>query len=251
MPPREFTNSRAWSLSKISVQKPYRHHGQRNACSSEPLLRVPAATDGSLTNQRANATLGTGHSSFNNNFGVERFNVRHVVLYQLLSLDGVAETPDDFILHFDDVMEENLRQVISAQDTVLLGRNMYDEWSEYWPKSDDEPFSSFINGVAKYVVTSTPPLRSWSNTTVAQGSLAELVARLKRESGGDIGVHGSVALSRSLFALGLIDELRLVIAPSVIGAGRKLFEGTSPHRFEVVSNVTSPTGYLLVGLRSV
>jgi dihydrofolate reductase len=177
--------------------------------------------------------------------------VRNVVLYELLSLDGVAEKPDDFILDFDDAMEENLRQVISAQDTVLLGRNMYDEWSEFWPKSDIEPFASFINGVAKYVVTSTPTQRSWTHTTVANGSVAELVADLKSQSGGDIGVHGSVALSRSLLEQGLVDELRLVIAPSVMVTGRKLFEGTSPQRFEVTSNVTSPTGYLLVALRSV
>jgi dihydrofolate reductase len=177
--------------------------------------------------------------------------VRNVVLYELLSLDGVAETPNDFILHFDDVMEENLRQVISAQDTVLLGRHMYDEWSEFWPKSDIEPFAAFINGVEKYVVTSTMPLRTWTNATVADGSVAELVARLKSQSGGDIGVHGSVTLSRSLLEQGLVDELRLVIAPSVMVTGRKLFEGTSPQRFEVTSNVTSPTGYLLVALRSV
>jgi dihydrofolate reductase len=176
--------------------------------------------------------------------------VRNVVLYQLMSLDGVAETPNNFILHFDDAMEENLRQVISAQDTVLLGRKMYDEWSEYWPKSDDEPFSSFINSVAKYVITSTPPERSWTNTAVAEGSVPELVATLKGQSGGDIGVHGSITLSRSLLELGLVDELRLVIAPSVMIAGRKLFDGTSPKRFEVFSNETSPTGYLLVGLRS-
>jgi dihydrofolate reductase len=176
--------------------------------------------------------------------------VRKVVLYELLSLDGVAETPNDFILHFDDAMEENLRRVIAAQDTVLLGRTMYDEWSEYWPKSDDEPFSSFINNVAKYVVTSTPPERSWTNTTVAVGSVPELVATLKGQSGGDIGVHGSVTLSRSMLEQGLVDELRLVIAPSVMVTGRKLFEGTSPQRFEVFSNETSPTGYLLVALRS-
>jgi dihydrofolate reductase len=166
-------------------------------------------------------------------------------------LDGVAETPNDFILHFDDVMEENLRQVISAQDTVLLGRTMYDEWSEFWPKSDIEPFASFINGVSKYVVTSTQPLRSWTNASVAEGSVAELVARLKSQSGGDIGVHGSVTLSRSLLEQGLVDELRLVIAPSVMVTGRKLFDGTSPQRFEVFSNQTSPTGYVLLGLRAV
>jgi dihydrofolate reductase len=177
--------------------------------------------------------------------------MRNVVMYELVSLDGVAETPNDFILHFDDVMEENLRQVISTQDTVLLGRNMFDEWSEFWPKSDIEPFASFINSVEKYVVTSTPLSRPWTNATVAEGSVAELVARLKSQTGGDIGVHGSVTLGRSMLEQGLVDELRLVIAPSVMVAGANMFEGTSPQRFEVISNVTSPTGYILVGLRAV
>lgn len=194
--------------------------------------------------------VGIGHSS-TTSLVSRGCIVRNVVLYELLSLDGVAETPNDFILHFDDAMEENLRQVISAQDTVLLGRAMYDEWSEYWPKSDDEPFSSFINSVAKIVVTSTTPERTWTNSTVAEGSVAEVVARLKNQTGGDIGVHGSVTLSRSLLEQGLVDELRLVIAPSVMVTGRKLFDGTSPQRFEVFSNETSPTGYLLVGLRLV
>jgi len=176
--------------------------------------------------------------------------MRKIVLYELLSLDGVAEAPDEFILDFDEVMEENLLRVISSQDTVILGRRTYDEWAEFWPGSDIEPFASFINAVPKYVVTSTPPQHAWTNTNVHR-SVAELVGSLKNQTGGDIGVHGSVALSQSLLALGLVDELRLVIAPAVVLNGRKLFDGTLRCRFEVTRNVTSPTGYLLVDLRSV
>jgi dihydrofolate reductase len=176
--------------------------------------------------------------------------MRKVVLYELLSLDGVAESPDEFILDFDDAMEENLARVITAQDTVILGRRMYDEWSEFWPSSDIEPFASFINAVAKYVVTSTPLQSAWENTTVADGTLEELVTSLKSQSGGDIGVHGSVALGQSMLAKGLIDELRLVIAPTIVLHGRKLFDGTAPRRFEVTRNVTSPAGYVLMDLRA-
>jgi dihydrofolate reductase len=74
--------------------------------------------------------------------------VRKVVVYELLSLDGVAEQPNEFITDFDDVMRENLRRVIAEQDAVLLGRRTYDDWAAFWPSSEIEPFASFINAVA-------------------------------------------------------------------------------------------------------
>ncbi len=175
--------------------------------------------------------------------------MRKVIAYELLSLDGVAESPEGFIVDFDDAMEEHLAEVISSQDTVILGRNMYDEWANYWPGSDVEPFATFINSVQKFVITSTPLQRSWSNAQDAAAPLEEFVSLLRRQSGGDIGVHGSVRLCQSMLARGLVDELRLVIAPAVVLHGRKLFEGTTPRRFEVVRNATSPTGYLIVHLR--
>jgi len=177
--------------------------------------------------------------------------MRKVVAYELISLDGVAESPDGFILDFDEAMEENLADVISTQDTVILGRRMYDEWAEFWPNSDIEPFASFINSVSKYVATSTPLTIPWTNAKVADATLEELVTSLKRESGGDIGVHGSVALVQSMLARGLIDELRLVVAPAIVVHGRKLFEGMAPRRYEVTRSVTSPTGYVLVDLRTI
>ena len=87
--------------------------------------------------------------------------MRKVVVYELLSLDGVAEQPDDFITDFDEVMRENLGRVIATQDSVLLGRRTYDDWAAFWPTADYEPFASFINGVEKFVVTSTTPSQMW------------------------------------------------------------------------------------------
>ena len=86
--------------------------------------------------------------------------VRKVVVYELLSLDGVAEEPDEFINDFDDVMKENLGRVVATQDSVLLGRRTYDDWARFWPTSDIEPFASFINGVEKFVATSTTPVHA-------------------------------------------------------------------------------------------
>ena len=82
--------------------------------------------------------------------------MRTLVVYTLLSADGVAESPEAFITDFDDEMQAHLNAVIETQDAVLLGRRMYDEWADYWPASDIEPFATFINTTPKYVATSTP-----------------------------------------------------------------------------------------------
>jgi len=172
--------------------------------------------------------------------------MRRVVAYELLSLDGVAEEPNEFIADWDDVMAENLAGVIGTQDAVLLGRRNWDEWAAFWPSSQIEPFATFINGVQKYVVTSTPLERDWPQTTAIDGELAELVSELKRQPGGDIGLHGSIELTRSLLEAGLVDQLRLVIAPAIHGHGRRLLDGASPRRLTLTRSVASPTGHLLV-----
>ena len=172
--------------------------------------------------------------------------MRKVVVYELLSLDGIAEDPDAYITEFDGVMRENLARVIATQDTVLLGRSTYNDWAAFWPSSTIEPFATFINGVEKFVVTSTAPTGTWEHVTVVDGGLGDFVTELKRRSGMDIGVHGSIALTQSLLELGLVDELRLVIAPSVHMHGRKLFDKGLPKRLTLTRYATSPSGYLLL-----
>jgi dihydrofolate reductase len=172
--------------------------------------------------------------------------MRKVVAYELVSLDGVAEDPDAFITDWDPAMDENLGRVIASQDSVLLGRRTYDEWAAFWPPSTIEPFASFINGVEKFVATAKPLERAWANTTVIQGGMPEFIAELKQRSGGDIGVHGSIALTQSLLEADLVDELRLVIAPAVQMTGRKLLERGLPRRLALTRHDVSPSGYLLL-----
>jgi dihydrofolate reductase len=150
--------------------------------------------------------------------------MRKVVLYTLMSADGTVEEPPRYFPHFDQETDAYEASVIGAQDTVLLGRRTYDQWSRYWPTSDNQPFADFINNVGKYVFTSSPPTTSWTNTTVATGTPADLVAQLKAHSGGDIGVHGSITLARSMLRSGLVDQLSLAIAPTLSGIGRRLFD---------------------------
>jgi dihydrofolate reductase len=174
--------------------------------------------------------------------------MRKVVVYELLSLDGVAESPDAFFV-WDDVLDANLAAVIATQDTVVLGRRSYDEWAGYWPGSDMEPFATFINETAKHVATSTPLDQDWAHATVVDGDLVEHVRRLKDEPGGDIGVHASISVAQALLAGGVVDELRLVIAPAIAGSGRRLFDGLPTIRLEPVRSTTSPAGCLVVDYR--
>jgi len=172
--------------------------------------------------------------------------MRRVIAYELVSLDGVAEDPDGFITDWDDAMEANLAATIAEQDAVILGRRSYDEWAKFWPDSDMEPFASFINGVAKCVATSTPLVREWTNATVIDGGLVDFVRDLKHRPGGDIGIHASISVAQTLLAADVVDELRLVIAPTIAGSGRRLFDGLPPLRLQLIRSVTSPTGHLLV-----
>ena len=134
--------------------------------------------------------------------------MRKIVVYELLSLDGVAEGPDRFIADWDEAMAANLAAVIGAQDAVMLGRRSYADWADFWPSSQIQPFAGFINPVAKHVVTSTPLDRDWANATAIDGDLVDFVRDLRQQPGGDIGVHASISVAQALLTAGLVDELR-------------------------------------------
>jgi dihydrofolate reductase len=175
--------------------------------------------------------------------------VRKLVAYTLLSADGVAESPDQFLLDFDDELQENLNGVIETQDAVLLGRRTHDEWAGFWPASDIEPFATFINTTRKYVATTRPLQSQWPMTTVMAGPVDEFVRDLKAQTGGDIGLHGSIELTRSLLAAGLVDELRLVIAPAVAGHGRRLLGDGQARGLQLLRGATTSSGALLADYR--
>ena len=163
--------------------------------------------------------------------------MRKVVVYELLSLDGVAEDPDAFIAEWDDAMDANLRPVIATQDAVILGRRSYTAWAQFWPSSEIEPFATFINGVTKHVATSTPLDRDWANATVLDGGLVEFVRDLKQQPGGDVGVHASISVAQALLAAGVVgNELRLVIAPRIAGRGRRLLDGLPSIQLETIQS---------------
>ena len=176
--------------------------------------------------------------------------MRKVVVYELLSLDGVAEAPDTFF-GWDDALDTELAAVIEPQDAVILGRRSYDEWAAFWPTSDVEPFATFINAVPKHVATSTPLDREWANSMVIEGALVDFVRQLKHQPGGDIGVHASISVAQALIAADLVDELRLVVGPMIAGDGRRLLDGVPSLKLELIHSQSTPAGYVIVDYRMV
>jgi dihydrofolate reductase len=152
--------------------------------------------------------------------------MRRIVSGLFMSLDGVAEKPHQWRLPFDAETSESIGAGFQEADAVLLGRNTYLEFAEFWPNAGSEvPMADFLNNTQKYVVSGTlqPPL-PWANSTLLGADLAAELAKLKEQPGKDILVPGSPRLVASLLRDGLLDELRLLIQPVVVGSGRRLFD---------------------------
>jgi dihydrofolate reductase len=119
--------------------------------------------------------------------------MRRVVLYQLLSLDGVAEEPGDWMADGGEGVFANLARVTATQDTILLGRGTYDYWAGFWPHDGPEPFRGFVNGTPKHVFTSRPLEPEWENTVVVGGPAADHVRAalvdLDRPDAGTLLLH--------------------------------------------------------------
>jgi dihydrofolate reductase len=157
-----------------------------------------------------------------------------LIVTEFISLDGVVEGPGGgegydragWSFKFDRGPEGDAFKLEETMDSevMLLGRVTYDGFAAAWPTmTDPVGFADKMNGMPKYVVSSTLTDPAWNNTTVLSGDVAESVAALKRDVAGDILVAGSPTLVRALLALGLIDELRLMVFPVVLGAGKRLF----------------------------
>jgi len=162
-----------------------------------------------------------------------------IVVTEFVSLDGVMEDPggaEDFryggwsfeIERGEDGDRFKLDEALKA-DALLLGRKTYEGFADAWPSREGE-FAGKFNSMPKYVVSSTLKDPEWSNSTVLDGDVAEEVSKLRQESDGEIVVHGSAQLVQALVDHGLVDELRLMVFPVVLGAGKRLFGETSDKR---------------------
>jgi dihydrofolate reductase len=157
-----------------------------------------------------------------------------IVITEFLSLDGVMQAPggEDFkyrgwSFEFDRGDDGNQFKLDEAFDAeaLLLGRITYESFVGAWPERDGE-FADRFNEMPKYVVSSTLSDPEWNNTTILEGPVVESVSKLKDELGGKIYIHGSRRLAQELLDAGLVDELRLMVFPVVLGTGDRLFGET-------------------------
>jgi dihydrofolate reductase len=159
-----------------------------------------------------------------------------IAVTEFISLDGVVEDPggaEDFkysgwtfeIDRGDDGNTFKLEETM-ATDALLLGRVTYEGFAEAWPSREGE-FADKFNTMPKYVVSSTLKQADWNNSTVLDGDIVDEVSRLKADTEGEIVVHGSVQLAQTLLEHDLVDELRLMLFPVVLGQGKRLFGETS------------------------
>ena len=175
--------------------------------------------------------------------------MRKVIASELVSLDGVMEAPETWHLpYFNDEMGEAIGAAMAEADVMLFGRVTYEEFVAFWPNQsgDDQEFADYMNNISKFVVSTTlkEPLE-WNNSTLINGDVAEEITKLKQQPGKDISISGSGALVRSLLVDGLLDELRLMVHPIVVGSGKRLFEGESDQKaLKLVDLKTFDTGIL-------
>ncbi len=182
-----------------------------------------------------------------------------LTLMEFLSLDGVAQGPgspdedtsDGFtqggwlVPHMDETFIQLAANWLNEADALLFGRRTYDNFARDWPNitDPDDPFTEMMNGLPKYVASHSLAKADWHPTTILSGDIPAQVAELKRQPGRELQIHGSARLAQSLLAAGLLDELRLVIAPVVLGHGRRLFpEGGAPAGLRLLHNETTPGG---------
>jgi dihydrofolate reductase len=155
-----------------------------------------------------------------------------IVVTEFVSLDGVVEDPGGsesfkyggWSFEFDRGPEGDAFKVEETRNSqaLLLGRVTYEGFAEAWPSREGE-FADMFNSMPKYVVSSTLQAPEWTNSSVLEGDLVEEVKKLRERPDGDIVVHGSVQLAQALIANDLVDELRLMVFPVVLGTGKRLF----------------------------
>ena len=178
---------------------------------------------------------------------------------QFLSVDGVSQgpgAPDEdtsdgftqggwFVPYLEERFLEVVTEWVAAADGFLFGRRTYENFARDWPPRDDptDPIATALNGRPKYVASQTLRTADWAPSAILSGDVAAHVAELRRRPGRELQVHGSARLARSLLAAGLVDEFRLVIAPVVLGTGRRLFpDGGAPAGLRLLRTDATPGG---------
>ncbi len=169
--------------------------------------------------------------------------MRKLVVTEFVSLDGVMEEPGWTMEFWNDEIAEFKRTESVESDALLLGRITYEGFAQAWPNSTDEGADK-INGMPKYVVTTTLDKADWNNSILIRENIMDEIARLKQQDGGNILVYGSGVLVDSLTEAGLVDEYRLLVYPVVVGQGKRLFKDNRSTKLKLVSSQSFEGGVL-------
>jgi dihydrofolate reductase len=190
-----------------------------------------------------------------------------ISLTEFVTLDGVSQGPGSpsedtsggftrggwLVPHIDELFLERASSWLDLADGLLLGRRTYQAFARDWPQitDPDDPFTERMNSLPKYVVSNTLADGTWHPTTVLRGDPARTLAALRARPGRELQIHGSARLGNSLLSAGLIDILRLVVAPTVIGSGRRLLDHpTEPVGLRLVRQEVTGKGLLLLEYRT-
>jgi len=177
--------------------------------------------------------------------------MRKLSAFLMMSLDGVVEAPHTFVRQglYEDITDL-IRETVVEQDSVLLGRKQYEEWSGYWPSSNIQPFADFINTTPKFVVSASLKEVQWRASTLIHHDVLATVAELKSCPGKVIGVHGSISLVQSLLLAGVLDEMRFIQFPVIAGNGRRLLENAqAPLQLDLKLSRQTKSGLQYLGYK--
>ena len=161
--------------------------------------------------------------------------MRKIIVTEFMSLDGVVENPAWTFPYWNDAIAGFKTEEGSAGQHLLLGRVTYEGFAQAWPNSKDEG-AVYFNGTRKYVMSNTLTALPWNNSVQIKGDLVEEISKLKQEEGPDLVVHGSAALADSLLQNGLVDQIRLLVYPLVLGKGKRLFENGTTASLKLVES---------------
>ncbi len=163
--------------------------------------------------------------------------MRRIIVTEFLTLDGVMENPQWSFPYWGDDIAAFKGEETANEEPILLGRKTYEGFAEAWPSRTDEASGGrYFNSTRKYVVSTTLENPSWNNSQVIGENIIDSIRALKQEDGPDIVVHGSGTLVRTLLEHNLVDRLRLLIYPVVVGSGMRLFENGMDGKFRLIES---------------
>jgi dihydrofolate reductase len=160
--------------------------------------------------------------------------MRNIIVTEFLSLDGVMENPAWTFKYWNDETAKFKGEETSSGEEMLLGRVTYQGFAAAWPTSQDQG-APYFNGTRKYVVSTTLDKVEWNNSVLIKGDIVAEITKLKQGNGTDIVVHGSATLAQTLMQHDLVDRIRLLVYPLVLGKGIRLFKEGIPATLNLVS----------------